>query len=248
MSKPHNLDNILNPVSSGTNNAKFTPKSVASESINSVTSGTNSFKPRAASLSEDTLIPISSGTNNIQSASRTRPSVTSIPKATNAIVQAASDAALSEVTTGDTEQIIKSGDNTFIVRTNKDVYVNTYEQVVENKYITSDAGCRILQENSQSTSYTTVASDSGKFLYHPSTDPNPRTFTIASNANLPYQIGTAISFINETAEVLTIEVESDTLVLACIGSTGSRSLAQYGVATAIKVGSTRWYISGTGIS
>jgi hypothetical protein len=103
-------------------------------------------------------------------------------------------------------------------------------------------------QQSKSAAYTTVLSDAGKHLYHPSTDANARTFTIDSNANVPYPIGTTLTFINETSNVVTIAITSDTLVLAGTGSTGSRSLAQYGMATAVKVTSTRWYINGIGLS
>lgn len=102
--------------------------------------------------------------------------------------------------------------------------------------------------NSQSAAYTTVAADSGKVIFHPSTDANARTFTIDSNANVPYATGTAITFINMTSQVVTIAINTDTLYLAGTGTTGSRSLAQYGVATAIKMTSTTWIISGSGLS
>lgn len=113
---------------------------------------------------------------------------------------------------------------------------------------TDAVGFRNIPQNSKSAAYTTVLADAGKHIYHPSTDANARTFTIDSNANVAYAIGTAITFINETSQVVTIAITSDTLVLAGTGTTGSRSLAQYGVATAIKVTSTRWIISGTGLT
>lgn len=102
--------------------------------------------------------------------------------------------------------------------------------------------------NSQSAAYTTVAADSGKCILHPAADTNARTFTIDSNANVPYATGTTISFLNETANVVTIAITSDTLVLAGAGTTGSRSLAQWGIATAVKKTSTSWLISGTGLT
>lgn len=102
--------------------------------------------------------------------------------------------------------------------------------------------------NSQSAAYTTVLADSGKAILHPSTDANARTFTIAANASVAYDLGTAITFINMTSQVVTIAINSDTLYLAGTGSTGSRSLAQYGVATAIKLTSTTWIISGSGLT
>jgi hypothetical protein len=101
--------------------------------------------------------------------------------------------------------------------------------------------------NSQSAAYTTVLADAGKTIWHPTADNNARTFTIDSNANVAYVVGTAITFINEINTV-TIAITADTLVLAGTGSTGSRTLAANGVATAIKVSSTRWYISGTGLT
>lgn len=102
--------------------------------------------------------------------------------------------------------------------------------------------------NSQSTAYTTVLADSGKCIFHPAADTNARTFTIDSNANVAYPTGTAITFLNETAAVVTIAITSDTLVLAGLGTTGSRSLAQWGIATAVKKTSTSWLISGTGLT
>lgn len=102
--------------------------------------------------------------------------------------------------------------------------------------------------NSQSAAYTTVLADSGKAILHPSTDANARTFTIDSNANVPYPLGTVITFINMTAQVVTIAITADTMYLAGTGSTGSRSLAQFGMATAVKLTSTTWIISGNGVT
>lgn len=106
-----------------------------------------------------------------------------------------------------------------------------------------------IPQNSQSAAYTTVLTDSGKHIYHPSADTSARTWTIAANASVAYPVGTALTFINDTsAGVITIAINSDTLVLAGAGTTGSRTLAASGIATAIKVTSTRWMISGTGLS
>ena len=102
--------------------------------------------------------------------------------------------------------------------------------------------------NSQSAAYTTVLADSGKAIFHPSTDANARTFTIDSNANVAYAVGTAITFINMTSQVVTIAITSDTMYLAGTGTTGSRSLAQYGLATAVKMTTTTWIISGNGLT
>ncbi len=109
-------------------------------------------------------------------------------------------------------------------------------------------GFRNIPQNSQSAAYTTVAADSGKHILHPAADTNARTFTIDSNANVPLPVGAAITFVNETSQVVSIAITSDTLTLAGTTTTGTRSLAQNGVATALKITTTKWIISGTGLT
>jgi hypothetical protein len=114
---------------------------------------------------------------------------------------------------------------------------------------TNAVGFKNIPQNSQSTAYTTVLADAGKHLLHPSADTTARTFTIDSNANVAYPIGTAITFVNQNAAgTLTIAITSDTMRLAGAGTTGSRTLAANGVATAIKIVATEWIISGTGLT
>jgi len=113
---------------------------------------------------------------------------------------------------------------------------------------TDSVGFRNIPINSQSAAYTLVLADSGKAILHPSTDANARTFTIPANGSVAYAIGTALTFINMTSQVVTIAITTDTMYLAGSGTTGSRSLAQYGVATAIKMTSTTWIISGSGLT
>jgi hypothetical protein len=102
-------------------------------------------------------------------------------------------------------------------------------------------------QNSQSTAYTTVLSDAGKHILHPTADNNARTFTIDSNANVPYPVGTTITFVNQINTV-TIAITSDTMTLAGFGTTGSRTLSASGIATALKIASTSWIISGSGLT
>jgi hypothetical protein len=101
--------------------------------------------------------------------------------------------------------------------------------------------------NSQSADYTLVLADAGKSIFHPASDTNDRTFTIPANASVAYPIGTAISFMN-MSNVVTIAITSDTMYLSGFGTTGSRSLAQFGAATAVKMTSTTWMISGNGLT
>lgn len=130
--------------------------------------------------------------------------------------------------------------------TNKTVNISANTVTVDG---TDAVGFRNIPQNSQSAAYTCVLSDAGKHIYHPSADTTARTFTIPANASVAYPLGTAITFINDTsAGVVTIAITTDTLVFAGAGTTGSRTLAANGMATAIKIGTTRWMISGTGLT
>jgi hypothetical protein len=113
---------------------------------------------------------------------------------------------------------------------------------------TNGIGYINIPQNSQSAAYTLVAADAGKHILHPSTDANARTFTIPANGSVAYPIGTAISFVNMTSQVVSIAITTDTMYLAGTGTTGTRSLAQYGTATALKLTSTTWIISGAGLT
>lgn len=109
-------------------------------------------------------------------------------------------------------------------------------------------GFREVPQNSQSANYTCVLADSGKHILHPSGGGAGDTFTIPANASVAFDIGTVITFINADSNSVAIAITTDTLTLAGTTSTGSRTLAQNGVATAIKVTATGWIISGTGLS
>ena len=113
---------------------------------------------------------------------------------------------------------------------------------------TNGIGYINIPQNSKSAAYTLVAADAGKHIFHPSTDANARTFTIPANGSVAYPIGTAISFVNMTSQVVSIAITTDTMYLAGTGTTGTRSLAQYGTATALKMTSTTWIISGAGLT
>jgi hypothetical protein len=93
-------------------------------------------------------------------------------------------------------------------------------------------------------SYTIVAADAGEHIYSTAT----RTVTIPANASVAFPVGTAISFVAATGATVTIAITSDTLLLAGPGTTGSRTLAPFGMATALKITSTSWIISGNGLT
>jgi hypothetical protein len=113
---------------------------------------------------------------------------------------------------------------------------------------TDAVGFRNIPQNSQSAAYTLVLADAGKHIFHPVGDNNARTFTIPANSSVAYPIGTALTFINMAVANVTIAITSDTLKLSPAGTTGSRTLATNGSATCIKITSTEWLISGSGLT
>lgn len=109
-------------------------------------------------------------------------------------------------------------------------------------------GYREIPLNSQSGNYTAVAADAGKGILHPSGAGAGDTFTIPSNASVPYPIGTVLTFPNRDSNSLSVAITSDTLILAGSTTTGTRTIAQNGVGTAIKVEATVWLIGGPGVT
>lgn len=101
---------------------------------------------------------------------------------------------------------------------------------------------------SKSAAYTLTIDDANGGVFHPASDNNARTFTIPANSSVAYPLYTSLTFINRAATASTIAITTDTLTWSPTGGTGSRTLAQYGLATAIKIGSTEWLISGTGLT
>jgi hypothetical protein len=91
-----------------------------------------------------------------------------------------------------------------------------------------------------------VLAYAGKHIYHAS-GAGAAIYTIPANSSVVYPIGTVIAFVNLSSSVVTI-ANSDTMYWGYFGTTGSRSLGQYGVANALKVTSTTWIITGTALT
>jgi len=112
---------------------------------------------------------------------------------------------------------------------------------------TNNVGYLGMPQNAQTGSYTLVAADAGKHIYHAS-GAGAATYTIPANGSVAYTIGTAVSFINLSSTAISIAITTDTMYLSSAGTTGTRTLAQYGTATAVKVTSTAWIITGSGLT
>ena len=102
-----------------------------------------------------------------------------------------------------------------------------------------------LPQNATTTgAYPVVAADAGTHIYSTAS----RVVTIPANASIAMPVGTTIVFVAATGATVTIAITSDTMLLAGTGTVGSRTLAPFGVATAIKITSTSWIISGNGLT
>jgi hypothetical protein len=112
---------------------------------------------------------------------------------------------------------------------------------------TNSVGYLNIPQNAQTGSYTLVLGDSGKHIYH-AVGAGAATYTIPANSSVAYPIGTAVTFVNLSSTSISIAITTDTMYLSNAGTTGTRTLGQYGSATAIKVTSTVWLISGSGLT
>jgi hypothetical protein len=73
--------------------------------------------------------------------------------------------------------------------------------------------------------------------------------TIPNNATVSFNIGTAVSIVQQGTANLTITPGSGvTLYLAGNSTAGSRTLGNYGMATLMKVATDTWFINGTGVN
>ena len=106
-----------------------------------------------------------------------------------------------------------------------------------------------LPQVSKSADYTFVIADRGKHFLHPSADTTARTWTIPANASVAYDIGTAITFVNQNGAGVFIIVRPPPTITLLPSTTLCRSYKdENGVATALKITSTEWIISGTGLT
>jgi hypothetical protein len=129
------------------------------------------------------------------------------------------------------------------------VVINTVADATTSSTVKS-VGYLGLPQSATATTATLAIGDAGKHIYITTTG---QTITIPAASSVAYPIGTTLTFIaGPSATTATIAITTDTLRLAGGTSTGSRTLAANGMATAVKVSGTSsagvWYINGTGLT
>lgn len=109
----------------------------------------------------------------------------------------------------------------------------------------SEVGKAGIPQTNDSASYTCVLADANNARHQTGAT---QTYTIPANASVVYPIGTTLTFSVDNATGVSIAITTDTLRLAGTATTGTRTLAQYGTATARKIAATTWLIAGMGLS
>lgn len=127
-----------------------------------------------------------------------------------------------------------SGANTDITALDQDVTITATGTIAADTI-----GYRGLPQNSQTSSYTLALSDAGKHI-----SITTGGVVIPANSSIAFPVGTTIVLFNNSGSTQTLSITTDTLRQAGTTSTGSRTLAAYGLATCVKVASTTWVVSG----
>jgi hypothetical protein len=136
--------------------------------------------------------------------------------------------------------------DTLVGRATTDTLTNKTAGIATTSSTASSLGYLGIPQSATATTATLAIGDAGKHIYVTTAG---QTITIPANASVAYPIGTTIGFIaGPSATTVTIAITSDTMYLGGTGTTGSRTLAAHGMATAVKVAATTWYISGNGLT
>lgn len=101
-------------------------------------------------------------------------------------------------------------------------------------------------QNIQSSAYTLALTDRGKHVYGQNVA--GQSIAVPTNAAVAFPIGTTVAIVNDGSNPITITTTGITLKLAGGALTGNRTIAANGLATLLKVGTDRWFISGAGIA
>jgi hypothetical protein len=140
------------------------------------------------------------------------------------------------ISTNDTARLVIDGSGNFDFKSGT---------VTTSNASASEVGYKGSPQVSFSGTSSTDLTHCGKNLHY--TGSGGDTISIPANVTVAYPIGTGIVF-TSGGNSFSVAVTTDTLRLAGTGTTGTRTVAAYGVATVIKVATTTWLISGAGVT
>ncbi len=112
--------------------------------------------------------------------------------------------------------------------------------------INSDlVGKNKLPQNIQNGNYEFVLDDAGEHVYKVSGAGN--AYTIPNNATVAFELGDLLTVVNQSGNTVDIAIEAtDTMTKEGTGQTGTRTLADDGIAHFLKVTTTSWMALGGG--
>jgi hypothetical protein len=127
--------------------------------------------------------------------------------------------------------------------------INLASNTASSAYTKANITAQSVPQNAQTTNYTLVSSDAGKFLYYTQgTDVN---LYIPWSSNVSFSNGTTIMIVSRTTSGANVTVTPNNGVrLYLSGNTTpvSRNVMSYGMASIIQVDSNTWMISGSGVA
>jgi hypothetical protein len=131
-----------------------------------------------------------------------------------------------------------SGANTDITALDQDITITATGTIAADTI-----GYRGIPVNSQTAGYTLTLADASKFIRI-----TTGGVAIPANGTTAFPIGSVITVYNDSASSQNITITTDTLRLAGTATTGTRAVAQRGIATLLKVNTTEWVASGVGVT
>ena len=131
-----------------------------------------------------------------------------------------------------------SGANADIVSLRQDVVL-----VAAGTIGADSIGYRGAPQNAQTAAYQLALADNGKHI-----SITTGGITIPANSAAAFPIGATVVIYNNSGSSQSIAITTDTLRQAGTTNTGTRTLANYGLATCVKVDTTVWAITGAGLS
>lgn len=131
-----------------------------------------------------------------------------------------------------------SGANTDITALDQDITITATGTIAADTI-----GYRGIPVNSKTSAYQLDLPDASKFIRI-----TTGGITIPANGTTAFPIGTVITVYNDSASSQNITITTDTLRLAGTATTGTRAVAQRGIATLLKVNTTEWVASGVGVT
>lgn len=119
--------------------------------------------------------------------------------------------------------------------------LGTSNNVSFNTVSDASGNLREIPQNSKTSSYSIISSDSGKHI-------SITTGGITINTSTAFTAGQVVTIYNNSSNNQTITSTGVTIYLAGTASTGNRTLGQRGIATILCVSSNTYVISGSGLT